>query len=142
MTIKPSDYIYKEIIQDCINEAHATLKYGVELTLETAESIFMSPDEYLNGEDLEDIFSNFESELRHFGEEIDLPPKTWSRHYEVDCVAYQFDDVWITWDYYYGGGKHGEPEQFDWIGKAEFLNLDEEKEVVTIVRTFSRKEGA
>lgn len=61
----------------------------------------------------------------------------WSRHYESKAVAAQYlDGSWIGWTYWYGGGKHGEPEAIDWIEDAYDLNCAEEQKVVT-VRNFS-----
>ncbi|KVN92574.1 hypothetical protein [Burkholderia ubonensis] len=58
------------------------------------------------------------NEVRCSGEETGLPTPC-SRHYEVDAVARQYlDGSWIGWNYFYGGGKHGEPEAIDWIEDA------------------------
>jgi len=72
-----------------------------------------------------------EYETRYGTEEPDLEPKTDSRHYEVEVRAMKVDDVWVAWDFYYGGGKHGEPEAFDWIGNARIVECEEK--VVTKV---------
>lgn len=62
-----------------------------------------------------------------------------SRHYESKSVAKQLDDgTWVGWTYWYGGGKHGEPEAVDWMGYAYFLDVKEEEKVVTI-RTFTKQ---
>lgn len=62
----------------------------------------------------------------------------WSRHYESDAVAAQLPDgSWVGWTYWYGGGKHGEPEAVDWIHGSYDLTCAEEEKVVT-VRTFAR----
>ncbi|CAH9014380.1 conserved hypothetical protein [Vibrio phage 249E41-1] len=137
---KASDYIYKAIAESVLVEEGVTLKEGVTLTLDNSEDIYDCPDEFLEGDYLEDKMSDALYEIRYTGEEISLSPKNYSRHYEVDCVVSKFDDVWIAWDYYYGGGKHADPDAIEWISDAEILNLDKEEEVVTVVRTFSRKE--
>lgn len=42
-----------------------------------------------------------------------------SRHYETDSVGMEYiDGTWIGWTYYYGGGKHGCPEDIEWIDDA------------------------
>jgi hypothetical protein len=65
-------------------------------------------------------------------------PCDWSRHYESKSVAAQYvDGSWVGWTYWYGGGKHGEPEAIDWIEHAYDLACTEEEKVVT-VRTFSQ----
>lgn len=62
----------------------------------------------------------------------------WSRHYESKSVAAQAPNgQWVGWTYWYGGGKHGEPEAIDWMEDAYFLDCVEEQKVVT-VRTFAK----
>ena len=54
-----------------------------------------------------------------------------SRHYECRSVAAQMEcGTWVGWDFWYGGGKHGEPESVDWIEYAYFLDCEERTEVV------------
>ena len=63
-----------------------------------------------------------------------------SRIYESRSVAAKMPDgSWVGWTYWYGGGKHGEPESIDWMEDAYDLNVREEEKMV-IVRTFSLKE--
>lgn len=77
------------------------------------------------------------SEVRKGEVETDLPCE-WSRHYESKSVAAKLpDETWVGWTYWYGGGKHGEPEAVDWIEHAYDLTCTEEEKVVT-VRTFSK----
>jgi len=64
-------------------------------------------------------------------------PCEWSRHYESKAVAAQAaDGSWVGWTYWYGGGKHGLPEEVDWMDSAYDLTCVEEEKVVT-VRTFA-----
>lgn len=64
----------------------------------------------------------------------------YSRHYESRSVASQLPDgSWVGWTYWYGGGKHGEPQAIDWIEDAYDLDCVEEEKMVTI-RTFAKKE--
>lgn len=61
----------------------------------------------------------------------------WSRHYESDAVAAQYiDGSWVGWTYWYGGGKHGEPEAVEWMDDAYDLTC-EEKQVTVTQRTFT-----
>lgn len=62
----------------------------------------------------------------------------WSRHYESKAVAAQIDGVWVGWTYWYGGGKHGEPQEIEWMENSYFLDCVEEEKLVT-VRTFKKK---
>jgi hypothetical protein len=62
----------------------------------------------------------------------------WSRHYEVFAVAVKtFDGSWVGFNYWYGGGKHGEPEAIDWMDEAYDLTVTEEEKMV-VVRTFAK----
>ena len=83
-----------------------------------------------------------QDELYEFREgevETGIPSKNYSRHYECHEVASQMvDGSWVGWTYWYGGGKHGEPEAVDWIDSAYNLDCVEEEKVM-VVRTFSKK---
>jgi hypothetical protein len=86
-----------------------------------------------------DAHWDFESEFRRSGIETDLPSQ-YSRHYESKEVARQLSDgTWVGWTYWYGGGKHGEPESIDWMEYAYELDCVEEERYV-VVRTFTKKE--
>jgi len=77
------------------------------------------------------------SEVRE-GEESTSVKCESSRHYESKAVAMQFPDKsWVGWTYWYGGGKHGEPEAIDWMEDAYDLNCQEQEKVV-IVRSFKK----
>ena len=90
-------------------------------------------------EQYEDLWEHLKSEFDCYdieyemreGLETNLASKTSSRHYEIDVHAMQVDGVWVAWDYYYGGGKHSEPEAFDWISNARIVECEEK--VVTKV---------
>lgn len=78
-----------------------------------------------------------ESEVRsgEFDTEIECE---WSRHFESKSVAAKcFDGSWVGWTYWYGGGKHSEPESIDWICGAYAIDCVEKEEVVT-TRKFSK----
>jgi hypothetical protein len=66
----------------------------------------------------------------------------YSRHYESKSVAAMAaDGSWVGWTYWYGGGKHGEPEAIDWMDEAYDLECKEEEKMV-VVRTFTKPEAA
>ena len=93
--------------------------------------------EALEEDGLDDDISEAESDLRgsythETGIECD-----YSRHYESKAVARQFGDKWVGWTYWYGGGKHGEPESVEWMEQAYFVEAKEETQVVLV---FSRTE--
>jgi len=64
-----------------------------------------------------------------------------SRHLESKSVAAKMPDgTWVGWTYWYGGGKHSQPESVDWMDEAYNLDCEEKKEMVT-VRVFSKVEA-
>ena len=86
----------------------------------------------------EDYLREAKDECRASGVKTDLPAP-FCRHYVAREVAAQFGGQWVGWTYFYGGGKHAEPEAVPWIEDAYFLDCVEEEKVVT-VRTFTKKE--
>ena len=106
-----------------------------EVNLSTNEEIEELYDEMLD----QDILWDAIGEIR-CGEHETEVPCDYSRHYESKSVAMKcVDNSWVGWTYWYGGGKHGEPEAVDWIEYA--YNLDvEEKEQLVVVRKFKKVE--
>lgn len=85
-----------------------------------------------------DCLQDAKSEIRCGDVETNVPCD-YSRHYESKSVAAQCPNgEWVGWTYWYGGGKHGEPDAIDWIEHAYDLECTEEQRVVT-VRTFTKK---
>ena len=84
------------------------------------------------------MLSTFRSEGAQEETSIDAP---WSRHYESKSVATDLGYIneagrwvtqcWVGWTYWYGGGKHGEPEEMDWFSHAYDLNVTEEYVMTT-----------
>lgn len=98
----------------------------------TAENV---DDLYDEADD--DQLQDARNEVRagEFETDISAP---YSRHYEAKSVAAQAPDgSWVGWTYWFGGGKHGEPEAIDWMDEAYDLACVEEEKLVT-VRTFSK----
>ncbi len=129
INLTAQELIYKQMIQVVSEDNSRITDFVAEFEdQESYESIWY------------DIKSEFdeayelEYEMRE-GLEINLPSKTSSRHYEIDVHAMEVDDIWVAWDYYYGGGKHGEPEAFDWISNARIVQC-EEKIVTKVKYTF------
>jgi hypothetical protein len=80
-----------------------------------------------------DLLSEFRSGQVETG--LDSP---YSRHYEAKEVAAQMDDgSWVGWTYWYGGGKHGCPEEIDWMEDAYDLEVTEEEKTL-IVKTWKK----
>lgn len=80
------------------------------------------------------------NEVRCGGTETGLDCQ-YSRHYESDAVAMKMPDgSWVGWTYWYGGGKHSEPEAIDWMSEAYDVVCSEEEKVV-VVQTFAKVVG-
>ena len=107
------------------------------VTAETIDEQYEQANEEDGGWALQDA----RSEVRCSGIETDIPAPS-SRHYESESVAAQYiDGSWVGWTYWYGGGKHGEPEAIDWMDEAYDLSCTEEQVMVT-QRTFAKMEAA
>jgi len=112
----------------------------IELSLEgpfdTQEKIDAA-FELIENHYLDDEVSEAEFELRgSYTHETGIKCD-YSRHYESKAVARQFGDKWVGWTYWYGGGKHGEPESVEWMEHAYFVEVKEETQVVLV---FSKPE--
>lgn len=111
--------------------------YGYEYAKHTGEEL----DELFDSWELEDDISEAKYEIREGQVETNIPSE-YSRHYESQSVAAKAPNgQWVGWTYWYGGGKHGEPEAIDWMEYAYFLDCKEEEKLV-VVQTFSKKEEA
>lgn len=100
-----------------------------EITADNVDELFRDAEE-------EEPMYDGRNEIREGEVETDIPCQD-SRHYESKSVAARYvDGSWVGWTYWYGGGKHGEPESIEWIEDAYALDCTEEEKVVT-VRTFT-----
>ncbi|WP_120970832.1 hypothetical protein [Comamonas sp. lk] len=99
----------------------------------TAENVDRLYDDNNQNWELQDA----RNEIRCTCQETDFPTPH-SRHYECNSVAARMPDgSWVGWNYWYGGGKHGEPEALDWMSDAYDLTCTEEQ-VMTTKRTFTK----
>lgn len=99
----------------------------------TGEQIDARYDELVE----QDAHWDARSEVRSGDAETGLPSE-YSRHYESKAVAAKAPNgQWVGWTYWYGGGKHGDPESIDWMEDAYFLDCKEEEKTV-VVRTFTK----
>lgn len=88
---------------------------------------------------LRDSGANYDAEqdYRSGQVETDIPAPS-SRNYSSRSVAAQTaEGEWVGWTYWYGGGKHANPECLEWMKDAYDLKCVEEEKLV-VVRTFSR----
>ncbi len=102
-------------------------------------------DQAITAENVDALFSDLEepqdamNEIRAGTVETGLPCGR-SRHYEAKSVAAQsMDGSWVGWTYFYGGGKHGEPSEMEWISDAYDLDIDF-KTKTEVVCVFSKRE--
>lgn len=79
---------------------------------------------------------DYESEFRQGTVETKLSCP-YSRCYEAKAVARKLSDGWVGWTYWYGGGKHGNPEQVEWMEDAYNLEVTETEKTV-IVQEFKK----
>lgn len=102
------------------------------VTADNIDELYDDADENDDG-----CLQDARNEIRCTGIETGLDCPS-SRHYESDAVAAQaIDGSWVGWTYWYGGGKHGEPEAIEWIESAYDVECAEEQKMVT-VRTFKK----
>lgn len=120
------------IINACIYEEKGVPDMPTGEKVDEVFDSLSEEDEYGNLQDAtEEIRSGYD-------EETDISCE-FSRHYEAKSVARKMSDgSWVGWTYWYGGGKHGEPESIDWMDSAYDLDCKEEQKMVT-VRTFEKK---
>lgn len=90
----------------------------------------------------QDLHQDLENEFRLGEAHTDIEPthpfERGLTYYEKKSVAAQMPDgSWVGWIYWYGGGKHSEPEAIDWMSDAYDLTV-EEKPVQIIQRTFTK----
>ena len=121
------------------------LKHAILLLAVEMENIQLQDDQ-VTSENVDDLYSesneNWElqdarNEMRSGQVETGVACE-WSRHYESKAVAAQMPDgSWVGWTYWFGGGKHSEPEAIDWMDEAYNLICTEEVKVMT-VRTFTK----
>jgi len=115
---------------------HQKLKYLALITFDsellvTEKNVDKLFDLYYD--DLQDILYD----MRGGDVETELPCE-YSRHYESYSVAVKTPDgSYVGWTYWYGGGKHSEPEAEPWMNKAYNLSCTEEQKLVTI-QTFTK----
>ena len=125
-----------------INALTECMESDPGLDLETADGIDCA---WMQAGDYEGIFSDIEiideeEEFRCSGQSTNLTCNGYSRHYESDQVAIKLDDgTYVSWIYWTGGGKHGEPSAIDWMSEAFEVDCLEELKMVTVY-TFSVKE--
>ena len=106
--------------------------YNLDRPIATLDNI----RELMEDEELEEVISDGKCEAREGEVETGIECGHYS-HYESKSVASKILGRWVGWTYWYGGGRHAEPEEDDI--EAYFLDcVEEEKEKTVIVRRFSK----
>lgn len=120
-------------------KASTKLKYAIlDLSCIWENGSKIRPD--MTEEEVEDLWDESDAvdainEIRTSGIETGLPSPS-DRNYETDAVAVLCPTgEWVGFTYWYGGGKHGNPEEIEWIDYAYDVNCIEEQKMMTI-RTF------
>lgn len=73
------------------------------------------------------------NDIRDMGQDTNIPERNWSRHYESKEVAAEMHDgSWVGWTYWYGGGKHADPETISWIPDAYDVTRKTETRIVNV----------
>jgi len=127
--MNPEQRIKREIINQVIRDGDFT--YDGDITESNLEEIWDTL--YEENDSLQDRISGFRSSGTETGLQCE-----YSRHYESDAVAVKLSDgTWVGWTYWYGGGKHGEPEAIEWMSDAYEVNCVEEEKLV-MVQTFTK----
>jgi len=126
----PEQAIKYDILQDAFENGDAPLP-NCPITEKNIDKFY---EELLVKENIHwDYVSNF----RESGEETNIGCD-WSRNYESKSVATQLrDGTWVGWTYWYGGGKHGDPDSIPWMDEAYFLECSAHEETI-IVRDFKK----
>lgn len=105
----------------------------IDIGLITTTNLEELWDELADDDNIYDYLNDF----RCSGDKTNLRA-AFSRHYGCDFVAKELcPGCAVGWNYWYGGGKHGEPEAIEWLDSARFLNVKTEMREVKI---YSEKE--
>ena len=121
-----NDYFNVEVINQGI------AFYNLDRPIATLDNI----RELMEDEELEEVISVGKVEVREGEVETEIECE-YSRHYESKSVASKILGRWVGWIYWYGGGKHADPNSI--AIEPYFLDCVEEEKTV-IVKTFSRTE--
>ena len=100
-------------------------------TIDGIDDAYDQAGEYEGVFDFVEIIDEME-DFRCGGRSTNLKGSEYSRCYESERVAVELDDgAFVSWVYWTGGGKHGEPGAIDWIDDAIFVDCEKKQELVT-----------
>lgn len=123
------------------------IKWAILVQLSDYEDCAALKDYNITEENVDDLYDEYSDcvwdilyEFREGQVETNITPQ-YSRNYESQSVAAKMPDgTWVGWTYWYGGGKHGEPEAINWMNESYFLDCAEEEKLI-VVQTFTKKEN-
>jgi len=116
----PSQRIKKAIIE----RAEYFSKNGMKTQNVTVENVDQLYDAFWEETDCADWMQDAEADIRCGEHETGIDGKNYNRYFEDKEVAMEIDGVWVGWTYYFGGGKHSEPEAVDWIDNAYEIKME------------------
>lgn len=143
----PCQKIKREILMEFVRSCKDAISRGIKISDEDEKLLTLTAPgitEDVVDEQYQELIGidshwDYESEFRSGLFETGIPCE-FSRHYESKSVAAKMcDGSWIGWTYFYGGGKHGEPEAVEWMEYAYELDVVETEKMV-VVREFKRRE--
>ncbi len=116
---------------------HHCFSKGYIKTIEDWEKLDGETQEQYEDE-FQDEYADALEQFRWSGEECNLEPSYHPYFESKQVVARLYDGEWVSWTYWYGGGKHACPEDLPWLEDAFFVNCREWEETIT-AREFKRK---
>lgn len=132
--MNPTQKIKKDILFLAQKEEPSLFTFT---SLETGKDVDETWEQAQEGEG-QDVVGEIEREFRE-GEFSTGIKSQFSRHYEAKEVGAKLSDGSVVgWTFWFGGGKHGEPEAIGWMEDAYDLDCVEEEKVV-LCRTFKKK---
>lgn len=90
--------------------------------------------ELTTGED-DDVLQDARNDTRHHGQRTSIHERahhSWSRNFDVAVrVIHLEDGRGLAYNYVTGGGKHGNPDDYQWVGEAWFVTCTGTQTVTT-----------
>lgn len=131
MKLSAKEHILKYVLDEFLSTTYRDVPFvSDELSVCESWDLLVASGHYNALNDL------LQHEFRCSGEETNLPCE-YSRYYESVQVARNLGGAAVSWTYWYGGGKYGEPETVDWLDDAYFVKCEQ---VVKTVNVFSKVE--
>lgn len=125
--------IMKHILIGMLTEEQMDNDDDLDLSTENGVNDAWSQTEKYEGIFCESEIIDEKNDFRCSGQATNLTCSGYSRYYECEQVAIKLvDGSYVSWIYWTGGGKHGEPESIPWIDDAFEVDCVEEQKMVTV----------